>query len=102
MFDQVIQLSIPGYTFDYLVGDPEIRLSDGRVVQPIIEVLDVSGNIFATEDGHRSGDLVGFRVLPNETQGISLGIEHQKVTVRIRSEVAFECESIGWATKRMK
>ena len=99
---QVICLSIPGYSFDYLDEDFEIRLSDGRVVQPMIEVVDSSGNTFEAEDGNRSGNFVGFQVRPNEAQGISLSDNRQSVTVRIRSEVAFECESIRWATKRMK
>jgi hypothetical protein len=80
---QVICLSIPGYSFDYLDEEVKIQLSDGRVVQPTIEVIDAAGNTFEAEDSQRAGNLVGFQVRSNTAKGISLSDDRENVTVRV-------------------
>ena len=99
---QHISLIIPGYRFDHLQEDFEIRLQDGRVVRPMIEVVDAIGNKFETEDGNRVGNLIGFHVIQHDGMSTSLSDNLQKVVVRIRSDEPFECESIDWVTKRLK
>ena len=97
---QVVSLCIEGYEFDRDDDSLAIKLTDGRVVDPEVQVLDSSGNIFETEDGTRFGNTIGLSVLPRGD--IRLSSEKQEAVIRIRSNEPFLCRSIGWHTKRGK
>lgn len=97
---QVVLLCVEGYEFDRHDDFLAIKLTDGRVVAPEVQVLDSSGIIFETEDGTRFGNTIGLSVLP--CGDIRLSSEKQEAAIRIRSNEPFLCRSIGWHTKRMK
>ena len=99
---QNIFLSVPGYKFDMLAEEFNIKLSDGTIVDPEIQVLDGTGRIYDTEDGSRSGSTIGLSIRKNIETGTSISHSRQEVTVRIRSHKPFRCSAIGWVTKRMK
>ena len=97
---QHVSLRFEGYEFDRDDDTLTIKLSDGRIVVPEVQVLDSHGNIFETEDGVRFGSTIGLSVLPRGDNRLST--EKQAVAIRIRSNEPFQCRSIGWHTKRMK
>lgn len=101
-FSQHITLKITGYECNNPEQDFEIRLKDGRIPRPEIEVIDERGVTLRAEDSQRVGNQIGFRILPNEAKNLSISNERQNLTVRIRSDEPFECESLDWKTKRMK
>ena len=101
-FIQHIALKIAGYECFDPKHDVEIKLKDGRILQPIIEVVDANGITYSATDGQRVGSQIGFLIRPNEDTSLSISSERQYLTVRIRSEEPFECECIEWKTKRMK
>ena len=75
---QHISLISPGYEFDLLQDNFVIQLPNGRVVRPMIEVVNAHGNTFVTEDSSRAGNLIGFRVKQCEALGTSLGDDLQQ------------------------
>jgi hypothetical protein len=91
---QKLFLSIRGYKFNWEKKELGIKLPDGTIINPEIQIEDKSGNLYDTKGGTRSGNLIGFS---GKTDS-----EKQRVIVRIRSDKPFECSSIGWRTKRMK
>jgi hypothetical protein len=87
-----LQLTIPNYRAER-GGTLEIKLPDGRVVRPEIQIVDANGNVFDLEhSGHTftgTEDSITFKPKggpPNTTYSI----------VRIRSDVPFRCERIVW------
>lgn len=97
---QHVFLCVEGYEFDRNDDRLDIKLVDGRIVVPEVQVVDSSGNIFDTEDGARFGNTMGLSVLPIGENRLSS--DKQQVVIRIRSEEPFQCRLIGWQTKRMK
>ena len=90
---QSIILKIENFNVDRNSNNFDVRLSDGTVVSPEIEIYDESGTRFEMRRGGFSMkrfDGVVFRPdgdLPSER-------EYKKV--RIRSDIPFNCEQIYW------
>ena len=92
---QAIYLRPVGFKVDLAVKGNEIRLPDGTVVEPEVEVYDENGKAFRM---HKSGfamareDYVEFWPEPTWT----LPKNRKYSSVRIRSDVPFVCESVSW------
>lgn len=97
-----IFLKVSGYEFDRDDDECAIKLRDGTVLVPQIQVQDSSGRKYEARDTSRWGNLIGFAIERSEPSDPPLSDEQEHVTVRIRSDVPFACEKIGWSNKRPK
>src|SRR5258706_16434252 len=91
-----IYLKISGYTFDPTDPDasPVIK-ANGRIIDPIVRVIDSDGETYPTQDSTCWGSTIGLKVLPSEN-GSNLTSNQAEIRIAIRSDESFQCKSIGW------
>ena len=93
---QAILIRPIGYVFDRDAKSFDIRLPDGTVVKPEVEVYDDSGEVFEMHQqgftlGHDGADFADF-VGPS----YKLPASRTYTKFRIGSDVPFVCERIEW------
>jgi len=94
---QKVQLLIEGYKHDIHKNDFEnITLSDGKKIKPEIEIIDEAGKTYKLKDSERLGNLIGFSVDEKFHDSHSFPNDVKYKTIRIRSNVPFQCEKIIW------
>jgi len=92
---QAIYLRPTNYVVDRNAKGSDIRLPDGRIVKPEVEICDDSGKIFEMHQtgftlGRQGADFVDF----GDPYRLPAGRAYTRL--RIRSEVPFVCEQIEW------
>ena len=96
---QAIYLRLVNFKIDRAAKGFEIRLPDGTVVEPEVEIYAEHGNMFKL---HKSGfamgrdDYVEFAFGAKENNYMSLPTNRTYTQLRIRSDVPFICERINW------
>jgi hypothetical protein len=96
---QSIKLKLDNFSWDSNSNSFAIRLPDGSVITPEIEIYDEDGNKFELQHSGFSSkyyDAVVFR------PPAKLPTDRKYTRLRIRSAVAFACDEISWCTKHMK
>lgn len=100
---QQIALSIEGYKPKITDQGFVIKLTDGTIVNPQIEVVDENGNVYPLEKNGRTftgnGDLVDVRF--GGIDGMSVPGNLAYKTVRISSDKPFRC-NIYWKDYDLK
>jgi hypothetical protein len=91
---QALDLRPVGFTVDRTGKDSEIRLPDGTVVEPVVEIYDEHGNMFPL---HKGGFTMGRNDYVDFTPGTGiLPSNGSYVYLRIRSDIPFVCDEILW------
>ena len=103
---QEINLRIDGFQHDPSASLPgQIKLPDGTIINPEIEVYDEFGNKFEL---HHSGFVtkfyedVVFKPESDSTRFTTYPDDRRYTKIRIRSGVPFECARIYWRNKYLK
>jgi len=97
--EQAIYLRPVDFKVDRDAKGFEVRLPDGTVVEPTVEIVDDHGNVFQL---HKSGfamgrnDYVEFTPGSDSKHFTELSPKRKYSKVRIRSDVPFVCESVRW------
>ncbi len=78
--------------YERTIGGPfEIRLKDGMVVKPEVQIIDSKGNVLVLEDNMRLGNTIGFS--PNG----GFAEDARKYTqIRIRSDKPLKISKLSW------
>lgn len=102
---QMIQrlfLIIDGYEFDESNDNWQLKISDGTIVEPEIQILDEYGKVYDLHNGTRIGNLVGFYPKRNGDRFNGFPADRTYTKIRIRSNEPFLCSKIIWSNKRLK
>lgn len=96
---QTVYLVIDGFNRE--IGDPEwnIKLPDGAIAKPEVQVVDDAGNIYELTGRSWAGSSAGFSI--GKPMGIvsDLPLFRTYPKIRIRSNVGFTCSKIIWDNK---
>ena len=96
---QAIYLRPVGFVVDRGAKDFKIRLPEGAVVEPEVEIYDEHNNVFHL---HKSGftmgrnDYVDFTLGTSSNNYMTFPTNRTYVYLRIRSDIPFVCDEILW------
>lgn len=104
---QTVYLEIKGYKLDnHQAASWEIKLPDGTVIKPELQLIDGSGNTFILEHGshllRQDVDLIGFSITANNGGNTKIPDDRTYTKLRIRSDKPFRCSKIIWSNRNLK
>lgn len=96
---QTVYLMIDG--FDREIGNPgwDIKMPDGSVTKPEIQIVDDSGNVYDLSARSWAGSSAGFSLAKPMGAVSDLPLDRTYPKIRIRSNAGFTCSKIIWDNK---
>ena len=80
----------------------QIKLPDGTVVKPEVQIFDEYGNVYDLHDGGRSNNDINFKP-ENDTERYTTFPEDRNYTkIRIRSDKPFQVSKVIWRNRNLK
>ncbi len=99
---QRLFLIIDDYRFDDLDDHWQLRLSNGIIIKPEIQILDEFGKVYDLQDGTRVGNSIGFSPKRKNTGFNTFPADRTYTKIRIRSDEPFQCSKMIWSNKNLK
>jgi hypothetical protein len=96
-----IFLSIDGYLYNHEKPFDQIKMPDGTVVKPEIQMVDQDGIAYPMTFGCRVGNSLGFRGVPSTKRDRSVR-NRVYMKVGIRSDKPVTLSKVSWVCSDMK
>ena len=95
---QSLVFVIDGYKHDVSDKIWQIKLPDGTVVKPEVQIFDEYGNVYCLQDSGRSNNDINFT--PEGTAEFPKDKNYTKI--RIRSDKPFQVSKVIWQNRNLK